>query len=104
MKNLDIIPLEGTLNSGMAAKKKKKSTGEKRGTWTIDPPDDLRKKIELAIAATGSDRTSLLLECVREDLEGVVAKILEERRKAAEEFQKAHGAASKKTGTDAKAP
>lgn len=100
MKNLELIGLGANMSPGMSAKKAKKRASEKRKTWTIDPPDDLRKQVELAIEATGADRTELLIECVREDLPGVVAKILAERQKAAEAFRSAHGAGNKKKGTD----
>lgn len=96
MKNLEIIGIGDNLGAGMPQKKAKKGTAKRRKTWTFDPPPDLREKIELAIAATGADRTELLIECVREDLSAVVARILAEREQAAAKFRTAHGEGNKK--------
>lgn len=100
MKNLELIGIGDNVCAGMAPKKAKKRAAKKRGTWTIDPPSDLREQAAMAIKATGKDRTKLVIECVREALPRVVAKILEERKKAAEAFHSAHGEGNRKTGTD----
>lgn len=100
MKSIDDMSFLGLASGGMAKKKKAGKTATKRKMWSLDPPDDLRRKMELAMEATGKDRTTLLIECVREDLAGVVDRILEERRKAAEAWQSEHGGGSKKIDTE----
>ncbi len=77
----------------------KQKSGKKRGTWTIDPPDDLRKIMEGALQATGTDRTDLIIRCLRGDLTRVVQAIAAERKQAARDFLKSVDADKKKPDT-----
>lgn len=70
----------------MAAKKKTGQESKKKPSWTFNPPDDVRRDVELAMQALGSDRTELLVMCVKRELRAVVREILEERKKAAQKF------------------
>lgn len=57
-----------------------------RRTITFDPPDDVRRMLEKAQQATGADRSELIVEALRTDLEKVVRRIIEQRRQAEAEF------------------
>jgi hypothetical protein len=59
---------------------------KKRVLYNFEPPDDIAALLAAAEKATGSDRTTLIIEAIRTDLPKVVQRIIEERKRAAEEF------------------
>lgn len=87
-----------TIIPSMGTKKQKKGTSAaKRKTWTIDPPDDLRSLVEVAMEATGADRSTLLFKCIRKELREVVREMreeLEKERRAVEELRNELGVKS----------
>jgi hypothetical protein len=59
---------------------------KKRVLYNFEPPEDIAALLAAAEKATGSDRTTLIIEAIRTDLPKVVQRIIEERKRAAEEF------------------
>lgn len=64
----------------------KDKSGESPKMIGVRPTLELRKALEQAREATGSDLTELVIECVRESLPSVVQRILKERQRSASTF------------------
>ena len=72
--------------SWIAAVTAERKSTKRRETITFDPPDDIRLLLQAAQDATGADRTTLIIEALRTDLEKVVRRLIEDRKKAEAEF------------------